>query len=557
LRDAGRRPGTRDLAGQLPHHLRMGARDLRRRLRGVVGQVPAEQGEDRRDRHLAVHGLHLELPLEGGIDAVEGQALLRRLPDLARGPVEHVERLLVVIPLEVARPQEAAGVLAHEQREIRLLGDVARVVDPLLDHHVGQGEAEGGVAADFDGDPPVGVDRRGVVVGRDGHHAGPVVAGLVDEVRLGDLRVGRVAAPDQDQVGVEDVVGGARGDDLSPGDVRPRVVIADVRVHVQHQRVQHVGDPHGAQAGTAAGLGRSLIPDDGLGPVGGEGVDRDVGDLAQRLLPRDALPSALAPLAHPLERVLETGGVVHPLAVAGPLLTAAGVEVRDFGIRLGVGSHLLLAERDPLLDVDVPGAAPLIPAVHEVGSLGDAVPAPLPPVDVLEAPVRDRAGDTRDGLRARRRPAGRSSRPAELEQRQGEHPARSLQEASPRNPGGHRVSPLKDPSGLGRDPQRRRSPPGVRPRSPTAPDLRELARLLCGGSRHTLGPYSSPVVRRPSGLPPRRELGFSTPRTGFPPGRGIQETYQAFYIDLLRLLAQALSARSRKRGGGGLVGNLM
>ena len=153
--------------------------------------------------------------------------------------------------------------------------------------------------------------------------------------------------------------------------------------------------------GAATGVRGARIPGDCTGPIGGDDVDVHVGDLVQRLLPGDPLPLPLAALSHPLERVREPPRVVHALAVAGSLLAAARIEVGDAGIDLLVGAGLLLAPDDPVLDVDVPAAVALVPAVHEVGALGDLVPAATSRDRGLRSPRIGRRL-RRGGLRRRR-----------------------------------------------------------------------------------------------------------------------------------------------------------
>ena len=95
-------------------------------------------------------------------------------------------------------------------------------------------------------------------------------------------------------------------------------------------------------------------------------------------LPEPRSPTRFSGMAHARR-------VVHALAEAGALLAAAGVGVRDVGVGLRVVGDLLLAPDHPVLDVDVPGAVGLVPAVHEVAGAHDLVPAPALAVDV--APV--------------------------------------------------------------------------------------------------------------------------------------------------------------------------
>ena len=94
------------------------------------------------------------------------------------------------------------------------------------------GEGEGRVGAELDGHVVVGVDRRGAVVGGDGHDLGAVVAGLGDEVVPGDVRVDRVAVPDEHQLGVEPVVDAGRRIELAEGDVDAGAEVVDLGLDV-------------------------------------------------------------------------------------------------------------------------------------------------------------------------------------------------------------------------------------------------------------------------------------------------------------------------------------
>ena len=143
------------------------------------------------------------------------------------------------------------------------------------------------------------------------------------------------------------------------------------------------------------------VPVDRSGAMlfGRDGFDESVGDFGERLLPGDPLPLAFPALADSLERRGESRPVVHAVAVAGPFLTAARVEIGEIGVGLLVAGDLLLAPDDAVLHIDVPGAA-LIAAVGVVGALGHAIPCPLLPVEIPEAGVLDRAGCLSNRIRA-------------------------------------------------------------------------------------------------------------------------------------------------------------
>ena len=305
----------------------------------------------------------------------------------------------------------------------------ASVEEILLDDHVCHREPEGRVRADIHGDPEVGVDCRGVVVGSDRHDLHAPVPGLGDEVSVGDLRVDRVAGPDQDQIRMEQVVPRAGEDDLPAGHGGSRVVISDLLVDGEDGRVQHEARSVQPDGVATVLVGAAGVPGDSRRSVRRQDVDRPVGDVAERLFPAHPLPGAAAAFADPLERVAEPRGIVHARAVAGPLLAAAGVEVGHRLVGLGIVSRLLLAEDDTFLDVDVPAAAALVEAVDEMGPLGDSVPGPFLPVDVPPALVARGIGDgPRRRCSAFRR--GRSKREAPERQCQRGRSARAAQKVS-------------------------------------------------------------------------------------------------------------------------------
>jgi hypothetical protein len=175
------------------------------------------------------------------------------------------------------------------------------------------------------------------------------------------------------------------------------VPVADLRIHVEVGRIEQSRDP-----GVARGLGaernaRARIPDDTVGSLLDDRRDHRVGDLAEGFVPRDSLPLARAALSHSLERIFHPRGVVHSFAEAAALLAAARVEIRHIRSDLRVVGGLLLAPDDPVLDVHVPGAVGLVPAVHPMAAAHDLVPAPALAVDVAPVPVLGRGRQCRRG----------------------------------------------------------------------------------------------------------------------------------------------------------------
>ena len=106
--------------------------------------------------------------------------------------------------------------------------------------------------------------------------------------------------------------------------------------------------------------------------------------------------------------------IVHAFAEAGALLATARVEVGNLGANLRIVGRLLLAPYHPVLDVDVPAAVGLVPAVHPVAAANDRVPGPLLAVDVAPVAVGNRAGGTRRYGRIASRSSDRAE-PAQIE----------------------------------------------------------------------------------------------------------------------------------------------
>ena len=130
----------------------------------------------------------------------------------------------------------------------------------------------------------------------------------------------------------------------------------------------------------AAGVGHQLA-----GAVFFEDVDDLVGDLGRRLVPRDALPLALA--AHPraLHRVAQAVALVHRGGVDGALLAATRIGVRGVRVDLRILRELLLAQYDAVLHVDAERA--VADAVDAVGSVSDVIPGEFVAVEVLPGPI--------------------------------------------------------------------------------------------------------------------------------------------------------------------------
>ncbi len=151
---------ARGLAGQGADDLRVGAADRRGLLRGVVLQRLAEEGEY--GGYLnggAVLELGLERPLQGRVQLAQGKGAARCLLQLLAPAVVEVELILTAPVLDVPGAQESAVVQAHQQRQVRLLLDEGRVVQPFVDDRLAHGQSQGGVGARPHRHVAVGVHR--------------------------------------------------------------------------------------------------------------------------------------------------------------------------------------------------------------------------------------------------------------------------------------------------------------------------------------------------------------------------------------------------------------
>jgi hypothetical protein len=142
-------------------------------LGGVLSELLPQVVPDRRDGHTAVLRPDLAGDVEPGFevesDALRGVVLGVALAERSRGDpqvafrVLHDEHLFRPVgvglqPLNLARAEELPGVVADQQRHVRLLFQVGFVVQPLLDDGPGHPEREFGVGPRLGAEPVVAVD---------------------------------------------------------------------------------------------------------------------------------------------------------------------------------------------------------------------------------------------------------------------------------------------------------------------------------------------------------------------------------------------------------------
>ncbi len=441
--DVRRGLGAREHVGQAADRLGRRSAHAARLLGRAAGDLGAKSLEDRLHLHEACQRLHLEATLEGRIARAEGEALGRRRLDAAPGEVPAMERLGRAAGHEVRLAEELPGVEPHQERQVGLLLEQRRVVALLVDDDLRDREREGRVGSGSHRDEEVRVDRRGVVVGCDHDEGRPVVAGLAEEVEVRDLRVGGVAAPREDEVRVEEALGRARRSDAAVGHRRALLLVADLRVGVEHHAVDRLGEALRRRVGRRADAVGADVHHDRVGAALGDRRHEPIGDLAEGLVPRDLLPRSRAARPLAAQRRQNARSALLERAVRAALLAAAGVRVGDSRMERGVRGGLLLADELAVLQVDVERAVGLVGAVVEVARLGSAIPRPAGAPAVLPAAARRRLG-RRDGAAGRRRRRRVAPVAADRDGSPGDRGsgAGRLHELAPRDPG-HVALPLR------------------------------------------------------------------------------------------------------------------
>ncbi len=279
------------------------------------------------------------------------------------------------------------------------------------------GHPPGAVLTRVHGHPLVGVLGHLVEVRREDVHLRAVVAGLGRKVAVRRARHVQVRAHDRQQLRVVPVGGLLHVGLLAPGLRRGvgqvAVPVVEGKGHaahqLQHPRSRRVADHrHGWNRREAGDAIRAVL-------LGGVEVRRghDVQDripvrapqspLASRALPGlagDVVLDERGPGRHrigvrhardlpPVEQGAADVGVLHAQravevpGVGDAALAAARLVGRQALLEQGVVQTLHLPGDDPVLDVDVPGAAAR--AVHAVGAAHDLVVLPAVPVELLPA----------------------------------------------------------------------------------------------------------------------------------------------------------------------------
>ena len=251
------------------------AGDLLRRVILEMGLQPLEHGLDLNGpvgRHNRVS------PLHGGHGVAKAQAQTGRFRKLVRPAVPEEINVVPSTAFEVSFPQELPGVHPHQKGKISLLLQEILPVKPFIDDYLGHGQCEGRIGSHIYGNPQIGVDSRGVVVRGDADHPGAVVAGLCQQVVVGDVCIGGVSAPYQDQVGVPPVVHRSPHERLSKNQSSAHVLVARVGLDgvIGNSQGAHQGlKPHGLAAQSPA----AAKAHNGIHPFGRKDLDQGVGDL--------------------------------------------------------------------------------------------------------------------------------------------------------------------------------------------------------------------------------------------------------------------------------------
>ena len=282
--------------------------------------VAPELGEHEHVAHLEVgdlghafgrvlgHGVGQDLHRGAGLDAgglmgAEQLGLLRLAGRLeaAVGVDDHV---VVAAEPDVLAAQELLRFRIDEERRDRVLPQVGRVVEPLLDHVVDDAVDQRRVRARPDGQPRIGA-RRGAGVARvDGDDRRALRLRLLDDAPVGDASLGHVAGPQHDDIGVQEVRSLVGVEDAAGGHLRVgehvveaggcRAVALVAAFEVARAGAGHAGEPvadadHALDDAERAGVRRD--PEGVLAVLVLDLLELG-GDRRRGLVPADALPFA-------------------------------------------------------------------------------------------------------------------------------------------------------------------------------------------------------------------------------------------------------------------------
>ncbi|EXI68478.1 MAG: hypothetical protein AW08_01260 [Candidatus Accumulibacter adjunctus] len=300
------------------------------------GTGERRQAGDRAQRHAAAGG---------AVDAVVGTD--RRWPRAAVG----LRQLLDDARLDAADRRHACRrKRPHALGEFReaqgVAGDVVLVEEVVADQHVHQAERQRAVGSRQQGDvlvAAVGGHRPAGVDGDQARTAPPRFLRQAPEMKVGD---DAVAAPDEDQPRVDDVLGveaDARTDRRAvahgAGAGADRPVELRGAETVEETAVERTVAEQPRVAGIAVG-------DDRLGTMAGDDAAETVGDGVQRLVPADPFEARARPLrADAPQRMQQALRVMDALGVVRHLGAQHAGSRRVIG-RAGDLQHAALADRD-------------------------------------------------------------------------------------------------------------------------------------------------------------------------------------------------------------------
>ena len=369
--------------------------DRRALLRAEAPQALAEQGEHGSHggalaRGQPDFGASLQVGLDAGGQAQRvGVAPHRsRCPEqLLPGAVPQCETLLVAAFHDVGLTQETPGIRMDQEGQVGLLADVVSIVEGFLHDEVAGGEGQGSVASRLYRKPAVCMDGGLVVIGRDHDQCRATVASLGQEVGVRNAGDCRIEAPQHHVVGAEPIVGAAAHEGLAQGDRAADIEVAHMGGCVRDGHTDLSEEARRRGEGGAEVEMSAVLADRSRATALGQNVHQTARDLSQGLVPADSLESPRAAGTHALERIADTAVARRQVAVAGPLLAAPWIAVRNRLVGGRIGGGLLFAPDQAAAGVEVPGAGRDAVGAG-VGAPHDPLPAPALSVEVAPVVVR-------------------------------------------------------------------------------------------------------------------------------------------------------------------------
>ncbi len=239
---------------------------------------------------------------------------------------------------EIRGGEEAPGLRMQQQRAVAPVPHEVAVVPAFLDHHAGNAQREGAVAARPDAEPEIGLVGEAGLAGIDDDEPGASRLRRRGTGGVGEPGGAGIVAPEQDAAGIGEVGRRhAHAEGIGAGVILvPVAELGAVDPVRAAEGVDEALDPENA-VGERGGAGGRHREGDALGAALVAEASELAGRCGQRLVPADALPPRIGVALGP--RALQ--GIEEAVAAVDQLRRRAALDAeRAAGGMVGIGLDL-------------------------------------------------------------------------------------------------------------------------------------------------------------------------------------------------------------------------